>query len=127
MLCIGYAFSFELSNRSNGWQSSWGNGDARFWWSSGQRKSHFRWAEIAIAEAVTSQMSMNLDDSDVLVQSRDKTTQKTEDTVFAITLSGTLFSNAHPFKRLNQATQQDHALFQSGQICMQIWFPKSMN
>ena len=57
---------------------------------------------IAIAAPQT---SMNLGDSDVLVQSRDKKSQKTEDTVFARILSRTLFSNAHPFKRLNQATQ----------------------
>ena len=38
-----YAFSFRLSYMSNYWQSSWGNGVARFWWPFGQRKSNIRW------------------------------------------------------------------------------------
>jgi len=81
----------------------------------------------AIAAAVINQTSMNLGNSDVLVQTRDKQSQKTEDATFARILAGTLVPAAHPFKRLIHAIQYDHALFQPGLVYMQIWFYESIN
>jgi len=76
----------------------------------------------ATAAAVMGQTSMNLGDSNVMVKNRDKTSQKAEDDAFARILARKLAPASHPFGRLNKATQYDPILFQSGQVCMQIWF-----